>query len=68
MSLQGYTVVSRLNLLHTLALLTPSRIGHYERKMKHLENQKESKKKMKRVGTIDLPQEAFYDILSSAKK
>ncbi|KAG8884650.1 Translation factor guf1 mitochondrial [Tulasnella sp. 331] len=37
--------------------------GHYERKLKHLERQKESKKKMKRVGNIQLPQEAFYDIL-----
>ncbi|VDB82859.1 unnamed protein product [Peniophora sp. CBMAI 1063] len=39
--------------------------GHYERKMKHLENQKESKKRMKRVGRIDLPQEAFFNILST---
>jgi translation elongation factor EF-4 len=40
-------------------------IGHYERKLKHLVNQKESKKKMKRVGSVDLPQEAFFDILRS---
>ncbi|OJT04337.1 Translation factor GUF1, mitochondrial [Trametes pubescens] len=39
--------------------------GHYERKMKHLNNQKESKRKMKRVGQVDLPQEAFFDLLSS---
>ncbi|THH27043.1 hypothetical protein EUX98_g7145 [Antrodiella citrinella] len=39
--------------------------GHYERKMKHLNNQKESKKKMKRVGNVDLPQEAFYSILKA---
>ena len=39
--------------------------GHYERKLKHLVNQKESKRKMKRVGRIDLPQEAFFDLLSS---
>ncbi|OSD08366.1 GTP-binding protein lepa [Trametes coccinea BRFM310] len=38
--------------------------GHYERKLKHLNNQKESKRKMKRVGKVDLPQEAFYDLLS----
>ena len=39
--------------------------GHYERKMKHLENKKESKKRMKRIGNVDLPQEAFFDILST---
>ncbi|CAL1705284.1 unnamed protein product [Somion occarium] len=39
--------------------------GHYERKLKHLENQKESKKKMKKIGTVELPQEAFYDILKT---
>ncbi|KAH9001105.1 GTP-binding protein lepa [Lactarius akahatsu] len=39
--------------------------GHYERKMKHLENQKEAKRRMKRIGRVDLPQEAFFDILSS---
>ncbi|KAG1756397.1 P-loop containing nucleoside triphosphate hydrolase protein [Suillus paluster] len=42
--------------------------GHYERKMKHLENQKESKRKMKRIGSVDLPQEAFFDILSTKSK
>ena len=39
--------------------------GHYERKMKHLENQKESKRRMKRFGSVELPQEAFFDILST---
>ena len=34
--------------------------GHYERKMKHLNNQKESKKKMKKIGKVELPQEAFF--------
>ncbi|KAH7889582.1 GTP-binding protein lepa C-terminus-domain-containing protein [Phlebopus sp. FC_14] len=42
--------------------------GHYERKMKHLENQKESKRRMKRIGSVDLPQEAFFDILSTKMK
>ncbi|KAF8912048.1 translation factor GUF1, mitochondrial [Gymnopilus junonius] len=39
--------------------------GHYERKMKHLENQKEGKRRMKKMGTVDLPQEAFFEILSN---
>lgn len=42
--------------------------GHYERKLKHLENQKESKRRMKRFGTVDLPQEAFFDLLGSDNK
>ncbi|KAF9052993.1 translation factor GUF1, mitochondrial [Panaeolus papilionaceus] len=41
--------------------------GHYERKMKHLENQKEGKRRLKKMGTVDLPQEAFFDILSTKK-
>jgi len=41
--------------------------GHYERKMKHLENQKEAKRKMKKIGRVDLPQEAFFDILSTKR-
>lgn len=40
-------------------------LGHYERKLKHLNKQKEGKKKMKRIGNIDLPQEAFFTVLSS---
>jgi len=42
--------------------------GHYERKLKHLNKQKEGKKKMKRIGNIDLPQEAFFTVLSSKGK
>ena len=53
---------------NTIELLNSRYQGHYERKMKHLENQKESKRKMKRVGTVDLPQEAFFDLLSSDSK
>lgn len=43
-------------------------LGHLERKTKHLDNQKEGKKRMKRIGTVELPQEAFFDILSSKSK
>ncbi|CAE6421062.1 unnamed protein product [Rhizoctonia solani] len=39
--------------------------GHYERKLKVLNKQKEGKKKMKKIGNVELPQEAFYDVLSS---
>jgi len=41
--------------------------GHVERKMKVLERQKEGKSRMKRMGTVDLPQEAFFEIMSSKK-
>jgi len=32
--------------------------------MKHLENQKESKKRMKKLGKVELSQDAFFKILS----
>ena len=52
------------NLADLINLLNDHRTGHYERKMKHLENQKESKKRMRKLGKVELSQDAFFKILS----
>ncbi|KAF9077111.1 translation factor GUF1, mitochondrial [Rhodocollybia butyracea] len=60
----GKQVISRETLPANRADVTAGLYGgHYERKLKHLNNQKEGKKRLKRIGTVDLPQEAFFDIL-----
>lgn len=62
----GKKVIARENLSALRADVTAGLYGgHYERKMKHLENQKEGKKKMKKMGSVTLPQEAFFEILGS---
>ncbi|WWC95718.1 GTP-binding protein LepA [Kwoniella sp. B9012] len=40
--------------------------GHYDRKLKHLNKQKEGKKRLKKLaGNIEIPQTAFFQVLSS---
>ncbi|WVQ84435.1 GTP-binding protein LepA [Cryptococcus sp. DSM 104549] len=63
----GHKVVARENVKAFRKDVTAGLYGgHYDRKLKHLNKQKEGKKKMRSLaGNIEIPQEAFYKVLSS---
>ncbi|KAH9950270.1 P-loop containing nucleoside triphosphate hydrolase protein [Amylocystis lapponica] len=64
----GHRVLARKTLSALRADVTAGLYGgHYERKLKHLENQKEGKRQMKRIGSVELSQEAFFDLLRTKK-
>ena len=66
----GGTIIARetLSAFRKDVLMHGSKVvggGDYSRKRKLLEKQKKGKKKMKMVGSVEIPQEAFLSILKS---